>query len=139
MNTRFLGLLVGAALIAPALAQGAPPRMGGMGMRMPAMSAGGRFDAGGSRWSAPMRSATATAPTRATSFHQRSATPQTGQPNQTCGSASAPQTPGNAASAPGSAFNPDGVAGGVYAGQQPQNSQNPASVSQYDVACSHQP
>jgi hypothetical protein len=26
----------------------------------------------------------------------------------------------------------------VYAGQQPQNSRNPVSVSQYDVACSHQ-
>ena len=64
---------------------------------------------------------------------------QTGQPNQSCGSALAPNTPGNAASAPGSAFNPDGHAGTVYAGQQPQNSQNTASVSQYDVACSHQP
>jgi hypothetical protein len=63
----------------------------------------------------------------------------TGQPNQSCGSASAPNTPGNAASAPGSAFNPAGHAGTVYAGQQPQNSRNTASVSQYDVACSHQP
>jgi len=59
----------------------------------------------------------------------------TGQPNQSCGSSNAQTTPGNAASAPGSAFNPGGVAGGVYAGQQPQNSQNPNSVSQYDVAC----
>ena len=63
----------------------------------------------------------------------------TGQPNQTCGSATAPNTPGNAAAAPGSAFNPSGMAGTVYAGQQPQNSVNTASVSQYDVACSHQP
>ena len=63
---------------------------------------------------------------------------RTGQPNQSCGSASAPETPGNAASARGSAFNPNGVAGQVYAGQQPQNSRNPKSVSQYDVACSHQ-
>lgn len=62
----------------------------------------------------------------------------TGQPNQSCGSASAPNTPGNAAGAPGSAFNPNGKAGSVYAGQQPQNSKNSASVSQYDVACSHQ-
>ena len=62
----------------------------------------------------------------------------TGQPNQTCGSASAPNTPGNAASAPGSAFNPSGTAGGVYAGEQTQNSRNTASVSQYDVACAHQ-
>jgi len=59
----------------------------------------------------------------------------TGQPSQSCGSDSAPSTPGNSVSAPGSAFNPDGQAGSVYAGQQPQNSKNPTSVSQYDVAC----
>ena len=59
-----------------------------------------------------------------------------GQPNQSCGSSTAPNTPANAtASAPGSAFNPNGTAGMVYAGQQPQNSTNPNSVSQYDVAC----
>ncbi len=59
--------------------------------------------------------------------------PGTGQPSQDC--AVAGVTPGNAASAPGSAFNPTGMAGTVYAGQQPQNSNNPKSVSQYDVAC----
>ncbi|MES2125634.1 MAG: adenylate cyclase [Pseudomonadota bacterium] len=63
----------------------------------------------------------------------------TGQPNQSCGSLSAPTTPGNAATAPGSAFNPDGKAGSVYAGEQTQNSRNPKSVSQYDAACAHQP
>jgi hypothetical protein len=63
---------------------------------------------------------------------------KTGQPNQSCGSATAPHTPGNAASAPGSAFNPGGTAGGVYAGEQPRNSRNTASVSQYDAACAHQ-
>ena len=62
----------------------------------------------------------------------------TGQPNQSCGSPTAPNTPGNAAMASGSAFNPSGTAGTVYAGQQPQNSLNTASVSQYDVACSRQ-
>ena len=70
----------------------------------------------------------------------QSATPRAlGQPNQTCGSATAPMTPGNAASARGSAFNPDGVAGKVYAGTQPNNTVNSATFSQYDVACSHQP
>src|SRR5438270_13257446 len=60
----------------------------------------------------------------------------TGQPNQTCLSSTAPNEPGNASSAPGSAFNENGgTAGSVYAGQQPQNSKNPNSVSQYDVAC----
>lgn len=58
-----------------------------------------------------------------------------GQPSQSCGSPTAPNTPGNSASAPGSAFNPNGQAGSVYAGQQPQNSNNPHSVAQYDVAC----
>ena len=56
-----------------------------------------------------------------------------GQPGQSC--QSQPSTPGNAASAPGSAFNTSGKAGSVYAGTQPQNSTNPKSVSQYDVAC----
>ncbi len=57
----------------------------------------------------------------------------TGQPNQSC--QSQPSTPGNAATAPGSAFNTSGVAGSHYAGTQPQNSKNSTSVSQYDVAC----
>jgi hypothetical protein len=57
----------------------------------------------------------------------------TGQPNQSC--QAQPLTPGSSGSAPGSAFNTSGVAGTVYAGTQPQNSNNPNSVSQYDVAC----
>jgi hypothetical protein len=61
---------------------------------------------------------------------------RTGQPSQTCLSSTAPSEPGNAASAPGSAFNENGgIAGSMYAGSQPQNSNNPKSVSQYDVAC----
>jgi hypothetical protein len=60
----------------------------------------------------------------------------TGQPSQTCLSSTAPSEPGNAASAPGSAFNENGgIAGSMYAGSQPQNSNNSKSVSQYDVAC----
>jgi hypothetical protein len=62
---------------------------------------------------------------------------QTGQPNASC--ETTPNTPGASASAPGSAFNPDGTAGSHYAGEQPQNSRNTASVSQYDAACAHQP
>ena len=57
----------------------------------------------------------------------------TGQPNASC--EDTPNQPGHSISAPGSAFNPDGVAGTHYAGEQPQNSKNPNSVSQYDVAC----
>ena len=56
-----------------------------------------------------------------------------GQPNQSC--EDHPSPPGNSSTAPGSAFNPDGIAGTHYAGEQPQNSNNPNSVSQYDVAC----
>ena len=60
----------------------------------------------------------------------------TGQPSQSCQEQpSQPSSPGNASSASGSAFNGSGTAGTVYAGEQPQNSKNPTSVSQYDVAC----
>jgi hypothetical protein len=60
----------------------------------------------------------------------------TGQPSQTCLSSTAPSEPGNAGSAPGSAFNENGgIAGSMYAGSRPQNSNNSHSVSQYDVAC----
>jgi len=58
-----------------------------------------------------------------------------GQPNQSC--EDQPNRPGQSASAPGSAFNPDGIAGTHYAGEQRQNSKNPMSVSQYDVACAN--
>src|SRR5436305_11263010 len=60
-----------------------------------------------------------------------------GQPGQTCLSSTAPSEPGQAANAPGSAFNETGpgTAGTVYAGEQPQNSNNPNPGSQYDVAC----
>src|SRR5882762_6837119 len=61
----------------------------------------------------------------------------TGQPGASCEDAGT--RPGNAQNAPGSAFNPDGNAGTHYAGEQPQNSRNSASVSQYDVACVNQP
>jgi hypothetical protein len=100
------------------------------------------------RVNAPARVPTASAPAATTrpaattkpavTAKSTATTQRTGQPNQSCGSATAPETPGNAAAARGSAFNPNGIAGQMYAGQQPQNSGNPKSVSQYDVACSHQ-
>ena len=57
-----------------------------------------------------------------------------GQPNQSC--EEQPSTPGNSVemNSPGSPFN-GGVSDGHYAGSAPQNSNNPNSVSQYDVAC----
>jgi hypothetical protein len=62
----------------------------------------------------------------------------TGQPSQTCLSNSAPNEPGRAASAPGSAFNENGgTAGGVYAGSgvSATTAGSSHAVSQYDVAC----
>src|SRR5689334_1172282 len=69
--------------------------------------------------------------------HQNAPQHTTGQPMQSCETTGSP--PGGSASAPGSAFNPDGTAGTKYAGTQAQNQRNTASVSQYDVACSKQP
>jgi hypothetical protein len=63
----------------------------------------------------------------------------TGQPSQTCLTANALIEPGNAAGAPGSAFNETdpGVAGTMYAGSGMSTSTpaNDHAVSQYDVAC----
>jgi hypothetical protein len=55
----------------------------------------------------------------------------TGQPNQSCQAV----FPSGTFTPPG--FNTAGFnhATTVYAGSQPQNSNNPNSVSQYDVAC----
>jgi hypothetical protein len=63
--------------------------------------------------------------------------PGTGQPSQTCGVTTGPATPGgsNTTSSPGSVFNPNGVSGGVYAGNGTNNMINSHTVSQYDVAC----
>lgn len=63
----------------------------------------------------------------------------TGQPNQSCDVTMV--TPGNAANARGSAFNPNGVSGAVYANPTSQggiSSGNSHVVAQYDVACFQQ-
>jgi hypothetical protein len=60
--------------------------------------------------------------------------PVTGQPGVECEDIH----PGKSSLAWGSAFNPNGVAGTIYAGEQDVNSGNPKSVSQYDVACFQQ-
>ncbi|SRR5258708_4279407 len=63
----------------------------------------------------------------------------TGQPSQTCvTTVSAANEPGNAGTAPGSAFNQNGgTAGAVYAGNGVSATKAASSkaVSQYDVAC----
>lgn len=75
----------------------------------------------------------------------------TGQPSQTCLSTTAPNEPGNASSAQGSAFNepsatsPGGTGGANYAGNGPATAGNTSLANgngvaaQYDVACYHQP
>jgi hypothetical protein len=69
---------------------------------------------------------------------QNPTTGHKGAPNNTCGSMGT-ETPGNAASAPGSPFNVDGRAGQVYAGNPGTaslaHSNSTAAVAQYDVAC----
>jgi len=102
------------------------------------MVAAGAFAVGNPRGTAPTMQMHQPTTMQTHARTQTQTAHATGQPNQECGSATAPNTPGNAASAPGSAFNPDGKAGSVYAGEQPQNSRNPKSVSQYDAACAHQ-
>ena len=62
-----------------------------------------------------------------------------GQPNQSCSVTMV--TPGNAVNARGSAFNPTGVSGAVYANPTSQggmSSGNTHVVAQYDVACFQQ-
>jgi hypothetical protein len=64
---------------------------------------------------------------------------QPGAPGTTCLSPNAALTPGNASSASGSAFNPNGTAGANYAGNPGTASlahaNSSAAVSQYDIAC----
>ena len=110
-------------------------------MRADTMHSAGTMRAGSAMQSSGMttragtatQATAATKPTAATAQSTRTARSTTGQPNASC--EDTPNQPGHSISAPGSAFNPDGVAGTHYAGEQPQNSKNPNSVSQYDVAC----
>jgi len=77
-------------------------------------------------------------------WHFNGPTHDTGQPGADCEDLVANNegaTPGHAGSAPGggSPFTgEDSTSGSHYAGSQPQNSRNSASVSQYDEACANQ-
>jgi len=73
--------------------------------------------------------------THGTGWDHMNGPTRTGQPGVECEET----RPGRSSSASGSAFNEEGKAGTRYAGEQPQNSRNTASISQYDVACIHQP
>lgn len=106
----------GAMLLAPALAVAAPPS-GGAGGTATTTTPSATGNGGGYN-------------------HSNSPAHTTGQPMQSCQTTGTP--PGGSATAPGSAFS-GGTADTKYAGTQPQNSRNSASVSQYDVACANQP
>jgi hypothetical protein len=68
-----------------------------------------------------------------------------GQPGADCedliasGEGAAPGNSGSAAGGGSPFTGEDSTSGTHYAGSQPQNSRNTASVSQYDVACANQP
>jgi hypothetical protein len=133
MRRAIINAAMSAALLAAPAAVLAAGGHGGMGGGMSAMSGMG---AGvHSSMSSGTHGLTPTTPTPTTVRGPS----QTGQPKQSCqsGTGYPANTPGNSFSAPGSAFNPSGVSGSKYAGTQPQNSTNTASVAQYDVACSH--
>ncbi|WP_344699877.1 hypothetical protein [Sphingomonas limnosediminicola] len=122
-------MVAGAFAVAPAITFAAPP--------------GGAPPGGGAAMHGPTSTTTPTttqSPTGNGGGYNHLNSPQhaTGQPMQSCETTGSP--PGNSGTAPGSAFNQDGgTAGSKYAGEQPQNSRNTASVSQYDVACANQP
>lgn len=82
---------------------------------------GGAAGAATSHVTAPAKpTTTATTTTARPTTTQKATT--TGRPNASCEDLG--NQPGNSITAPGSAFNPNGVSGGVY-----------SETSQYDVAC----
>jgi hypothetical protein len=103
----------------------------------PAAISAQRGSPGGPKGSMPMNHPMphTTGSTHGTGWDHMNGPTSTGQPGFECEDV----RPGQAASAPGSAFNVEGRAGTRYAGEQPQNSRNTASISQYDTACLHQP
>jgi hypothetical protein len=140
MRRSFTYAAIGSLILsAPAVAFGAGGHGGAMGGGMGGAAMGGMRTAPASSSGATTHSTASTTTTSSTPT-PRTATQSTGQPNQSCqaGANYPANTPGNSYNSPGSAFDPNGVADSKYAGTQPQNSRNPNSVSQYDVACTHQ-
>jgi hypothetical protein len=108
------------------------PRSFTMKRTVTILAAGALFALPTSAFSAPGNSQGST---NGTGWDHLNGPTTTGQPGAECGDEGALTRPGQSENAPGSAFNPDGKAGTVYAGEQDQNSRNTASVSQYDAAC----
>ena len=143
---RNLSLLMaaGAIAIAPAMTLAAPPGGGGGGAAMH----GPMTSAPSTQHTMPSTTATTTtthtAPATPNSptgngggyNHMNSPQHATGQPSQECEElieSGEGSFPGQSGANGSSAFG--GTAGDQYAGSQPQNSRNTASVSQYDTAC----
>jgi hypothetical protein len=72
-------------------------------------------------------------------FTNTSGQPDSGGSIVNCGANGLVSTPGNGsatfANSMGSPYGSTALAGSKYAGSQPQNSNNPKSISQYDVSC----
>ncbi len=134
MNAMKSMVLAAAIALPAAVAAGPGGHGGGMGGHGGGMSMGNVAPASMDR-AAPSSEHQSMGSTNGTGWnHMNSPKHETGQAFFECEGA----RPGHASSAPGSAFNPDGNAGTHYAGEQPQNSRNTSSVSQYDTACMHQ-
>jgi hypothetical protein len=139
---RNLSLLMaaGANANAPATALAAPPGGGGGGAAMhgPMNSAPAMQRTMPTTTTTKAAPATPTSPTGNGGGYNHMNSPQhaTGQPSQSCEDLIASgqgSFPGQSGENGKSAFG--GTAGDKYAGSQPQNSRNTASVSQYDTAC----
>jgi hypothetical protein len=137
-------LAAGAMALSPAITLAGPGGHGGgmgHGASMGAMGGGGSMTRGasanmitGSRMTRTSQDTTQAGQgsTHGQGWDHQNGPSSTGQPGVECEDG---VPPGHSSSAPGSAFNEDGKAGTHYAGEQPQNSRNTASVSQYDTAC----
>jgi hypothetical protein len=129
-------LMAGSVALSPAMMLAKPGSGGGMGLGAAMGHGGGRAGAMGAGNTSGMGATgglSSMGPTTGAGWdHMHGPTHATGQPGVECEDG---VPPGNASSARGSAFNEEGVAHSHYAGEQPQNSRNTASSSQYDTAC----
>jgi hypothetical protein len=141
---RNLSLLMaaGAIAFAPAASLAAPPGGGGGGAAMHAPMNGAPAMQRTMPTARPATTTTTTATPHSQTGngggynHMNSPQHATGQPSQDCEELIASgqgSFPGQSGENGKSAFG--GTAGDKYAGSQPQNSRNTASVSQYDTAC----
>jgi len=137
-------LAAGTMALSPAITLAGPGGHGGgmghgatmgQGIGRGGMSTAGSMGRGathGLSGSGPATTHSSQGPTNGKGWDHLNGPSNTGQPGVECEDG---VPPGNSSGARGSAFNEDGVAHQHYAGEQPQNSRNTASSSQYDTAC----